>query len=290
MRLNTYKRKLMEIAHKYGIWRQDILSLFYGLRPCIRFGTNAKGSKIMVPLFSELGLKALVYPCEIDKNYKTIIVLVGKNENLLKKMRTLDIENHKIEMGELLGYPLCCRENWKVVYSLRNKEFLRFLSRDKPSCPVSFKMNFLLNLDTRLVNRSLISRLIQKKFLGLGKYLIPHIPCSLECKQTKTYADNLFEVLKKHYPSFAVQLEFMLKRPVLYFNEAAVMFFDGVVDGASLKYKTAVDLRSLVGTKVSENVRQGDEIVLTDDAMSVFKERRLIFKSLQPPLLFDFSK
>jgi hypothetical protein len=99
--------------------------------------------------------------------------------------------------SELIGYPSCCINQY-VESALQsenlasNKTFLKIPKR------ISFVFNNILN--------------------GVSNIFISfHVPCSFSCKKTLAHNQKIFNAIKKLSPSFAQEIEKLLKRPYLIF-------------------------------------------------------------------------
>lgn len=98
------------------------------------------------------------------------------------------------EVGELLGYPTCCRDAWVK----RRFGWVDDPIRMVPSIKESESFSAYLNVWQMESAR-----------------LIAHQPCSFDCKRSREYAKKLFEKLREVRPKVAEYVKKELNQPVL---------------------------------------------------------------------------
>ncbi|MCX6802521.1 MAG: hypothetical protein NT067_05435 [Candidatus Diapherotrites archaeon] len=127
-----------------------------------------------------------------------------------------------VVFGRAMGYPECCLEfGGSLSNNVGNAEkergdFVWSRARNR-SYRNSEKFSQLLNV-----------------FSGFS--LIPHVPCHLDCAESKKYAKKMLALIRKHDSALAKDLLLYLKIPSLFWNYCDYILFDGTEEKGALHY------------------------------------------------------
>jgi hypothetical protein len=187
--------------------------------------------------------------------------------------------NDKKTLGRLLGYPDCCVENFIEYNSKHDPDFMirAFLST---AIRPSFYCNSIFNLESKISSSQAELLNCHPEIFRDSFYLflIGHIPCSLDCKRSIKIGKKTLEILRKKIPSLAKEIEFVLKKPVLYFDYLNWVIFEGRIQGNQLLYTRILPYRSFFSAEKLNLIKAGDRLVVGDEQISVFKEEKPIAK------------
>ncbi len=150
----------------------DFLLFLCGKKHSLR--TQPK-NRLDLPLFNQWS-QQWGYTCSLDPdNY----FYLSTNSDLLTQVRTLDhsVQSHERELGQLLGYPICCCEKIAEVGEGHIDAFERTYSSQKFWGPF---------------------RLIDPRNYQKGKSFSAHIPCSTTCVESLKQAETFVHFLLKN--------------------------------------------------------------------------------------------
>jgi hypothetical protein len=217
---------------------------------------------------------------ECDPSYKII-----KNKKSFN-----DVVEDVERFSELISYPPCCINQY-VKSTLQgenlnfNKTFLRIPNR------IPFVFNNMLN--------------------GVSNIFISfHVPCSFSCKNTLDYNQKIFNAIKKISPSFAQEIEKLLRRPYLIFLQPQLsayaswdmrkgFMFKGEVKKNELVYSESLyfktnypDYKKNKNTddlvEISQTIQKGDRIKFDSSGFIVYLGKKKIGKFLNSNELKSF--
>ena len=134
----------------------------------------------------------------------TIYLYISKDRKMLNKAKSIDPEitlkredstyKRAEEFGSLLGYPRCCIR--KFILRNRNSpkptDFSSYILDDKKDFRLN---NFFHN--------------------GSNYYLSFHYPCSLHCKKSIKYNNEILEAIEEEEPKYALMIKKYLKLPLM---------------------------------------------------------------------------
>ena len=258
----------------YKIPLQELVSLYFNLRPLVRIGCSYNQLEIFKELCLILGFKFLIIEsCGPSKDNP--LFLISKSE---KKLYTYyKLEKKKDEtllLGEYLGYPACCVNKYAKNIRITNKNGpMRTLSNTNGG--LCFFLNFLYNFESRNFNYDKFMRFSSDYNLN-NIYLIPHIPCSYNCQISINYSLKLANLLKLYFPNYYKRLVFFLKRPILYFSDFIFFPFIGKVYNNSLTYNGFIKISNILPTYLIELLRKGNFIKENNNRFQIFKGNRFI--------------
>lgn len=170
------------------------------------------------------------------------------------------------------------------------------LSLSKTKSKPKFYLNNIFNFQSRIFNEE--KRLLKlKKLIFINRYnpidffyLIPHVPCSYDCKESIKFARQILKILKVEMPEFAKEAVLALKRPFLFFDDFNWVAFDGYVKGDKIIYDRVAPYKSLYP---QSKFKRGDELKVSNKEIFVSKEGELIHKiqkkGEQDGIVIDFS-
>jgi len=285
--MSSVTMEVFDLLHSHGFWKQDLISSFYGLRPCIRFGLDESRYRALKFLLPKIGLKMLSYTYNAG-TFKISTVLIGKRYSTLKNAYSSDIKSKHMDLGRYLGYPECCIKAWEETKRNNISKPILVLQRTS-SDKLDFKLNFLLNFDTRIGRRNIIRKLAKFNYTGWNKYIIPHIPCSFDCKVSKKYGADLFMLLMRMASPYAEELRFYLTKQVLFFNDCEFILFEGMLNKGIFYYRDFLDLNNLIEKDLFFELSKGNKLKIFKDKFIIFKDTTTVKVFKKANLIFNFS-
>lgn len=275
------------ILESCGIHLQELVALYCDLRPLVRSGIPFLGLKVLKETCSGLGLKLLIME-SYGPSKNSCIYLISKSENKLKRYYRLEKKYAGSPLlGEYLGYPSCCAEEFKKNLDIRNKNHpTKTFSNTKGK--LDFHLNYLYNFDSREFNYQKFNR-ISKSYHLSGIYLIPHIPCSFNCKESIKYAQKLLNILKLDFPEYYRKLVFFLKKPILYFNDFVFFPLIGEMKNNSLTYQDFIKIHSNLPKRIVESLEKGNLIKEENNSFQIYKDGCYIDTLPSGVKLFNFE-
>lgn len=279
------QKKAIELLHRNDIVMQDILSVLYDLRSCIRYSLTLEQRVLLRKALPCLGLRIVDY---IYSSTDQPMCVIGKHRPTLKKASEADKIPDLEKVGHYLGYPSCCIDFW-----LRNKwehsDTIPLLTK-KNSKQLHYKLNYLLNFDSKAVTDSL-PRLHQLfgKYRDFDKYLIPHIPCSFDCQPSLQYANSLAEIMKDEFPDYFQTLKSRLKKTFLFIDNYTFTAVEGETKGDEVIYSQVFDFNTLFDDNLFKLLIHGNRIRWEQEKTVVFKDSIQIGESELPLKIFEFK-
>jgi hypothetical protein len=157
-----------------------------------------------IPLSVESATGRRVY--ETSKGEKNSHVFISANPVLAERAAQLWDEGssrHVVAIGELMGYPRCCVAAFAALGERGNNAALAYVTAAR-SRALGAPFHPLLNSAVR--------------------HVIPCTPCSFGCARAIAFASRVLGALPE---KVATSLHRALARPVLYFDEARAIVFEG---------------------------------------------------------------
>lgn len=270
MNLNLNKKGLIKKLHWECIWIQDVFALYYDLRPCIRFGLSKRKNFLLKSTLPKLNLKMLIY--RYGPRNKPI-VLISKNKSTLQKAYYLDKEYKQSKLSVLLGYPRCYVKFWEKNKHKKIPAPVLTLKKTLDKTKLNFMLNYLFNFDSRILTGSLtyLDNLNRNNYACWNVYLIPHIPCSFDCKPSIKYTEHIFKLIENQFPKYSNKLKSYLGSPVLFIDDYRFLAFKGVFKGNTLSYQKTFAVRNLIDEKILESVANGNKLIILKSAFMVKK-------------------
>lgn len=277
-----------------GVTPQDLLSLRYGLRPIARVGVAPHNLPLFRKICSKLGFYSMLADISKDRfgpSIQNLICYLSLSKNRLKEYYSAEKEYSISEplLGKYLGYPDCCVKQFSKNLT-KNKNLngpIRTL-RNTLGAP-DFRLNHLYRFDSRSFSHDKFN-LISPSYRLNPYYLIPHIPCSLDCKNSIDYAQRLLTILEKIFPEYCEKLVFFLKNPVLYFND--FVFFpllNAEWRKHCLNYGSFIKIHDRLPGTIISSIAQADRVAKRiDGGLSIYKGKTLILKLPNTARLFLF--
>ncbi len=269
--MNDKQKGLIELLHKNGIWLQDTLSVINDLRPCMRFAIDKERFLLLRKVLPKLNLKMIIY------NYKAVgkpVCVVGKDSSILKKAYLSDKDNQS-KLGEYLGYPSCCIESFQE--NKKSVNTIPILTKQN-SKKNDYRLNYLFNFDTRIQtwNLGFLNKIKKERYCDYDKYIIPHIPCSFDCKPSLKYANSLMKIMSREFTEYSKELKTYLNRIFLFLDNYKFLAFEGNTANSELNYSKVMHFNTLFDKEKLVKIRAGNRIRWSKDKISIFKDNSKI--------------
>lgn len=286
MNLRDFLTNKFSILENCGIYPRELVALYYDLRPLVRIGVPFGRFEVIKEICSGLGFKLLTMesygPCK-----NSCLCLISKSEKKLKEYYKLEKLVDAFSMGKYLGYPSCCVEEFKK--NLRRKKGNHpTLTFSNTKGKLDFRLNYLYNFESREFNYQEFNR-ISKSYHLSSIYLIPHIPCSFNCKESIKYAQKLLNILRLNFFGHYKKLIFYLKKPILYFNNFVFFPLIGKMGNNSLTYQGFIKIHNHLPTKIAESLEKGNLIKKEKNNLYIYRDSYYINKLPIGVKLFNFE-
>jgi hypothetical protein len=285
--MNFEQKKLIESLHKNDITIQDILSVMYDLRPCIRYSLTPERLKALKEALPKLNLEMVecIYP-PVNKR----VCFIGKDLDLLENASMADQGTYPVAVGEYLGYPSCCIEFW-----LKNK------SKHANTAPIlvknnssrlDYRLNFILNFDSKVIHKNDFASLdkIIGKYRDYDKFIVPHMVCSFDCAPSLKYATALADIIKKEFPSYFQTLKGCLKKIFIFVDNFRFLGLEGEVRGGEIFYSQVHDFNTLFNNKIQKLISRGNKLKQQPGKILVFKNDTLLGEAKLSFEILDFQE
>jgi hypothetical protein len=288
----------ISILQVNGIYLQEIVALYYDLRPLLRTGIAPWKYELFKKTISELGFKLLIMKTLCGPNRSNPLCLISKFTNILKKYSELEKKYYVGKsittslIGNYLGYPSCCIEkfakNCYYYYYGKNKNYpTKTLSNSKGR--LDFRLNYLYNFDSRNFDNQEYKQISESYRLS-GFYLIPHRPCSFNCKESIRYAQKILDILKLEFPEYYKELISILKKPILYFSDFVFFPLIGKMKGDTLSYQDFLKIHDRLPIETVKLLNKGNLIKRKNDRFQIYKDDQCIMDKLPSSVkLFNFE-
>ena len=251
--------------HDNGIWLQDLLSVIYGFRNCIRYSLTKERYFILKKHLKILDLGMIVFKSENEPR-----CLIGSNKITLENAYFQEKNRKHLKIGKALGYPQCCIKFYELLNSLSDApKFSKLGTKTK----LDFRLNYLFNYDTRIYDNEKM-KIMRNKYLGWNKYIIPHICCSFDCEKSLQYATKLFNIIENVFPHYANELRFYLKKPILYLDDFSFLPLNGTVIDDNIVYTNVLPMKNLFDEEILKIIQKGNRIKILDNGFSVYNENK----------------
>ncbi len=217
-------------------------------------------------------------------NESEYLIIGRKKEDVLRYREVYfgrsDMEKF-IEVGTLLGYPGCCSQKYINFRALCIEKDEEFIVRDYyyKIAEKSENYNLLINSFFCFYGRANGSDIWKTgKIMGdVDLFLISHIPCSFDCKESISYAQKVHEVVKLvRGEESAKKTIKILSNPILFFNVFDFIALNGKAEKNSIKYTSIASPQSLVDSSILEKVEMGNVIMVDDKTITILKDDKKI--------------
>lgn len=200
---------------------------------------------------------------------------------IIKEQKTFnDVADDVEKFSRLISYPDCCINQY-IESTLQGENLASNKTFSKIPKRIPFVFNSILN--------------------GVSNVFISfHVPCSFSCKKTLAYNTKIFNAIKKLSPSFAQEIEKLLKHQYLIFLQPQLsayaswdlrkgFIFKGKMKKNELVYSEALyfktnypDYKKNKNTdnlvEISQMIQRGDRIKFNDNGFDVYCEKKKIGK------------
>ena len=283
------------ILRMNGISLQEIAALFYDLRPIIRTGISPWKLALFKKTISELGFKLLIIKTLCGPNRSNPLCLISKSIKILKtyseseKKYIMEGSISTFLIGKYLGYPHCCIEKFiKNLYDKKGKNYPIVTLLDTKG-KLDFRLNYLYNFDSRDFDYNECRNIFISYRLS-GYYLIPHRPCSFNCKESIEYAQKILDILKLEFPEYYKELISILKKPILYFSDFVFFPLIGKMKGDTLSYQGFIKIHDHLPSETVKLLNKGNLIKRKNDRFQIYKDNQCIMDKLPSSVkLFNFE-
>lgn len=161
-------------------------------------------------------------------------------------------------LGAILGYPACCVQAFVAQIDHPNETYARYA--------IAARTAYGPGPWPALLDDTSLS-------------ILPHRPCTYRCERSREQTRSLLEVLAVEDRALHGALVGYLGGPVLYFDHAHQLRFDGAVseggivyDQASIPWRGSEPFSHLAGA-----IAAGDRLVLSEGALTVLAEDEPLF-------------
>lgn len=284
-------KSLTELEH-HNIDIQSYLLLKNGLKPVIRTEMPPGAVKKTRDFCEKAGLKMLakkpksIYGGELKNS---VLIYISLSERKAKQAYDSELSGERLEFGKLLGYPECCVKSFINSMKESDNNFT-VKAFSNTSTEPSFYCNNLFLFDSKI--NEIETQIYLKNFDILKKnehlFLIRHIPCRFDCKESIKIGKKTLELLKKHKPQLAEETTNALRRQFLYFDHFNWAVFDGKVDQNEMRYKRVLPYKSLLGRGLVRKISQGNVIKLENNKTVILKDDKELTKIPKKGLLINF--
>ncbi|MEM4662743.1 MAG: hypothetical protein QXM75_01850 [Candidatus Diapherotrites archaeon] len=275
----------------------DFFGVVYDLKPVSRSGVSEEDRNYLKMLAKKWGLELKIKRIRpYRKKESVLLAYISKSKKDIDRAAKAEENDDRLKVGELFGYPPCCtnffiktlaqkvpcsRPNCKYDYNLVEK----ILQNSK-------KLNFLLNSIYNFSGKgdsSLISK--DENFARICNYnlfMIPHQPCSFDCKDSIKFGKKMQKILVRELPGFCKSVESFLKKPVIVWNDHEFCTLEGNKIGDAIKYSLLINELSIDFSGFKEGLSAGNSVIAYKDSLRVYKDKSLICK-IEKGLLLQFS-
>ncbi|MFH1234322.1 MAG: hypothetical protein V1493_01795 [Candidatus Diapherotrites archaeon] len=210
-----------------------------------------------------------ILPLGSEKKGEIYVCISREKERTLEAAKSF--ARDVVVFGRAMGYPECCLD---FGASLSNNVGNEEKERN------DFVWSRARNRSYR--NSKKFSRLLNT-FSGFS--LIPHVPCHLDCPESKKYAKKMLALIRSHDRTLAKDLLLYLKLPSLFWNYCDFILLDGVEKKGRLHYSAlelsaespqvfslAPDYRAaLRAKKIYGFLKKGDSLKDSRLVLEIFK-------------------
>lgn len=267
--------KAFESSPSYSYF-PEFIAVAAGLKPVLR--TSAVASKKFPALKKTLGKYGLF--CEssdfglgsadgltLSPQGGSVYAYISKSRELAREAKRIEediraknagFHEKSLRFSRLMGYPDCCfyfyeRANRLALKACSRRQDIEYRARQNTSGRFSFYLNNLSRWDG---------------------YLVPHFPCSYNCRPSIDYARNVLLVMEDFAPEPALKLAALLKFPVIKFFQPGryARFIGGRLTSAgTIVYRASIGEGGIGG-----RFSQGNKVTVGKKEIKIFKDDILI--------------
>jgi hypothetical protein len=310
MDISNQLKKAINLIPKTSLVLSEFLAVIKGIKPVMIQGISPNEIKLIKTSFPELNIA-----CH-DKvlwNRRFHVCALSKNKSLAKKaidlycLKNVNIGLNIRLMGESLGYPKCCVENY-VKYINQNQQYNSSLityQAYKATKKFNPFVNNLLNFSTRLHSNSDRINFDEFRKINLDFWeqvhtpphyfqFISHIPCRYDCPESIKLGKKIQNLLKKYAPDTEKIVTYTLSKPILFFDLFKLVIFDGYFKDDTLYYQRIIPPSFLIDNLLMEKIKSGNKIIVDNKKIKILKDRSLLFvyqkKNEADGFILDFNE
>jgi hypothetical protein len=268
-----------DLCNLYNI-NQSLLLLKAGVKPVIRLSGPGMLQEFIVRNKNELDVEfAVKYTDYIYGNRlknPIVIAYFSLSKSYAEQALHAEENNDQELSGRLFGYPDCCiksfiRNSDKGI-DLNLESYINTVGSLSHYCNNTFI--FDSKLDPNDSSRYGDNSVLFKKVASY--YLIKHVPCAFDCKESMKIGKKTLSLLKEEMPNLSNKIIYAIKRPILYFNYYEWIVFDGTVKNNRLKYRKILPFRSLISAPMLKFMKSGNNLLIEDNCIYIYKNNILI--------------
>lgn len=269
------------------------MAVFYGLKPVFR--------TFAIALDKFAGLKKILGGCglfagrsdfrissadgiTLSPKGKSVYVYISRPEKLAEEAKRIEEAFHgrnggsyrtMLRFSRLMGYPKCCfdfyeRFNRQPSGDRCRSHQIEYAARRNTRGGFSFYLNNLSRWDG---------------------YLVPHFPCSYNCRPSIEYAKKVLLAISDLDPELALKYAALLKFPVMKFLGHG--WYVRYIGGKAGSGGTVVYRASSGENEVSNKFSRGNKVIVGKKKIKIFKDNPLVGaydkKSELDGVVFDFK-
>jgi hypothetical protein len=273
--------EVSEDVKTFGMDIQSYLLVKTGVKPVMRLCIDKSKRNKLEDIARKIGLCILIktFPKLYSQKLEQALTFayLSLSDELLRQTYEAEKINDRETLGRLLGYPDCCVKEF--LKSFNNETDFTLCSLLNTKTKPSFYCNSIFNLESKLSLTNITYQILNNRNIFKESntlFLIRHLPCSFDCKESIRLGKKTLELLEEHIPHLASKIVDALKRPVLYFDYFNWIVFDGIVRGNTLEYTNILPYETLVPGKIIEKIKTGNKIEVFDDKIVVFKDKEVV--------------
>lgn len=289
VKLKRYLRNNITELVSHGIRIQELIALYFDLRPIVRIGADRGRFKLWKQISLDLGLKLLATDLCYGPNSNDPLFLLSKSKVKNKKFYNLEkTDPGSPLLGKYLGYPTCCQEKFKINIKQGKNNNGPTLTLQNTKGKMNFLLNYLYNLDSRQFNYTKYNEISKSYFLG-NVYLIPQIPCTFNCENSIKFAEKLLNLIKSYAPIYYKRMLFILKKPILFFDDFTFFPLNGRTGNNSVSYNSFFIVHNRLPIKIVKLLKNGNLICKDSDVVRMYYGNRLLKTFNSQVKLFSFE-
>ena len=281
---NIYSKFL--ISEYFVLNPAEVYATLNGIKPVTRKGISKReilSNRFLKfkSLCKELGLivyvgKMIRPVIKVNSKKDAYLIYISRDEEKIRELIEYEKNMDHEKIGELLGYPKCCRKFYsetivrnplgfesKLYYTFRNTK-----SKGK----ISHVVNNIFSFETRFW-KSLPSEHL-KIFEKISKfmfYYIFHIPCSYDCKRSIEQGKKVREILLEKLPKFTSVLDSLLGKPVIFINDFNWAILSGKFEDEAFIYNGLI-LPVFTNSKIEKIIARGNCMRIEEKAIKIFNK------------------
>ncbi|MEM5782169.1 MAG: hypothetical protein QXD43_03145 [Candidatus Aenigmatarchaeota archaeon] len=286
-KIDRQLKKAVTIIPQTHLILQEFLALVANIKPVILHALSLEEIHLIKKYFPEIKIAF------IDKNtsnnmFQKEFLSCALSKNALLSQKALNTywgtDNTVVQsMGNLLGYPKCCVDNYVKYFELHRQwdsVFITYKTYER-SQKFNFLVNNLLNFNTRVNNENFDNMLnyqsMNKNFPLWYYQFIFHIPCRYDCAASIKIGKEIDILLKMYSPEIEKIVRHTLAKPILFFDLFKLVIFDGYFKEGILYYQKVLPPFFLLDKTLMAKIQNGNKIIASENQIEIFKNNSKLF-------------